>query len=93
MTSSSVLPLGDLAIDHEAEPLLEGECVSIRLSQLIVESLGHAGEAQRDEPFVAVIDEHEVSFLQVSECRALWEARYGGSWKWHHDVKEWQVVG
>ena len=42
---SSVLTLGDLAIDHEAKPLLEVECVGVWLPQLIVESLGHSREA------------------------------------------------
>jgi hypothetical protein len=58
----SVVALGDLAIDHEAEPLLEGERLAIGLAQLIVEGLGHAGEVQRHEAFVAGIGEHEVSF-------------------------------
>jgi hypothetical protein len=34
LTSFLFLALGDLAIDHEVEPLLEGECVGIRLPQL-----------------------------------------------------------
>ena len=79
-----VVPLGDLAIDHQAEPLLEGERGDIGLALLIVEGFGHAGEPEGGEAFMGVVDEHEVSFLLVSGssrgrgcCRAGWDRRRG----------------
>jgi hypothetical protein len=30
------------------------------------------------------------AFPSLLECRQTWEARNGGQWEWHHDVKEWQ---
>src|SRR5207253_9221941 len=62
--SPFVLPLGDLAVDHEAEPLLEGEYIGIGLLLLIVPGLGHTGETERDQTFVAVVGEHEVLLFQ-----------------------------
>jgi len=29
-------------------------------------------------------------FPPLSECRKLFEARYGGHWDWHCEIKEWQ---
>ena len=57
-----VLPLGRFAIDHQAEPLLEGERGDVGLASLIVEGLGHAGEPEGEETFLGVGDEHRVSF-------------------------------
>jgi hypothetical protein len=28
-------------------------------------------------------------FPSLSECRAIWSARYGGEWNWHRDLTEW----
>lgn len=46
---ASVVALGDLAIDHEGEPLFEGKGIDIGLPELIVEGLGHADEAECEE--------------------------------------------
>jgi hypothetical protein len=31
------------------------------------------------------------AFPALADCRRLWEARYGGTWNWLYDVKEWQL--
>lgn len=41
-----VLALGNLAIDEQPEPLLEGEPLDAALASLLVERLGHAGEGE-----------------------------------------------
>jgi hypothetical protein len=28
-------------------------------------------------------------FPSLADCRQAWEARNGGQWEWHHDVKSW----
>jgi hypothetical protein len=63
---SLVVALRDFAIDHEAEPHLEGERCGIGLALLIVEGFGHAGKSEGGEAFMGVVDEHEVSFWLVS---------------------------
>ena len=77
-----VVALCDLAVDHEAEPHLEGERCGIGLTQLIIEGLGHAGKPEGGKAFVGVVDEHEVSFWLVSGssrgrgcCRDGWDRR------------------
>ncbi len=54
--------LGGLAIDHQAEPLLEGESGDIGGSPLLLEGLGHAGKAKGDQAFVGGMGKHCVSF-------------------------------
>ena len=61
-----VVPLGDLAVDHEAEALLEGERGGIGLALLIVEGLGHASKPEGGEAFMGVVVKHEVSFWLFS---------------------------
>jgi hypothetical protein len=46
------------AIDHQVEPLFEGERGDVGLALLVVEGLGHAGEPESDETFVGVVAEH-----------------------------------
>ena len=77
-----VVALGDLAVDHQAEPHLEGQRGGIGLALLIVEGLGHAGKSEGGEAFMGVVDEHEVSFWLVSGssrgrgcCRDGWDRR------------------
>ena len=77
-----VVALCDLAVDHEAEPHLEGERGGIGLTLLIVEGFGHAGKPEGGEAFMGVVDEHEVSFWLVSGsshgrgcCRDGWDRR------------------
>ena len=47
-----VLALDRLAVDHQGETLLEGECGDVGLAALVVEGLGHAGQAEGDQAFV-----------------------------------------
>ena len=51
-------PFDDLAVDHQGEPLLEGERGGVGLAALIVEGLGHAGQAEGDRAFVGGLGEH-----------------------------------
>ena len=44
--------LDGLAIDQEAEPLLEGERSNSALRALLLECFGHAEETEGDEPVV-----------------------------------------
>jgi len=30
------------------------------------------------------------AFPPLAECRQAWERRNGGTWRWHHDVPEWE---
>jgi len=46
------LPLDGLAIDQEAEPLVEGERRHSGLRSLLLERFGHADETEGDEPVV-----------------------------------------
>jgi hypothetical protein len=57
-----VLPLGRFAIDHQAEPLLEGERGDVGLAELIVEGLGHAGEPEGGEAFMRAKPHPEQGF-------------------------------
>ena len=57
-----VVALGGLAVDHQAEALLEGERGDVGLALLILEGLGHAGKPEGGEAFVGGVDEHQVSF-------------------------------
>ena len=55
--------LGRLAIDHQADPLLEGEGGDVGRSALVLEGLGHSGQAEGDQTFMGGMGEHRVSFL------------------------------
>src|SRR6516164_4336900 len=59
-----VLALDGLAVDYESEPLFEVEGGEVALPSLFFERLGHAGEPERDQPFVTGMSEHRVSFRQ-----------------------------
>ena len=54
--------LDGLAIDEEAEPLLEGERSNSGLLPLLLERFGHADETEGDQPVVCGMWKH-VSFL------------------------------
>ena len=55
--------LGGLAIDHEAKPLLERQGGDVGRSPLVLEGLGHSGQAEGDQAFMGGVGEHRVSFL------------------------------
>ena len=57
------------AIDHEAEPLLEREGGDVGRSPLVLEGLGHAGQAEGDETFMRGVGEHLGSFLVSGSSR------------------------
>jgi hypothetical protein len=50
--------LGRLAVDHEVEPLLEGERGDVGRSTLFLERLGHVGQAEGDQSFMRGMGEH-----------------------------------
>ena len=49
---------GDLAVDQEAEAFLEGQGLGLRQVGLLGERLGHAEEAQLDQPVMGRMIEH-----------------------------------
>ena len=53
-----VLALDGLAIDEQAEPLLEGQRGDIGLQALLFERLRHAGEAEGQQAVVSWMREH-----------------------------------
>ena len=53
--------LGGFAIGHDADALLEGQGGEVRRGALFLEGLGHAGQAQGDQPFMGWVCEHRVS--------------------------------
>ena len=55
-----VLALDGLAVDHQREPLLEGERGDVGLSPLLLQRLGHAGEPERDQAVVGGMREHRI---------------------------------
>ena len=55
--------LGGLAVDKQAEPLLECEPVDVALIALLGECLGHAGEPERHQPVVRWMCEHVSSLF------------------------------
>src|SRR6202035_3224691 len=57
--------LDSLAIDEEAEPLLERERSTSGLLPLLLERFGHADETEGDQPVVCGMWKH-VSFLSLS---------------------------
>jgi hypothetical protein len=59
------LALDGLAIDQQAEPLLEGERHDSALLALLLEGFSHAGEAKGDQPVVGGMGQH-VGFLSLS---------------------------
>ena len=59
------LALGSLAIDEQAEPLLEGEPFDVALVSLLVERLGHAGEPERNETVASGMCEHACHLLLI----------------------------
>jgi hypothetical protein len=60
---------GRLAIDHQADPLLEGESGDVRRSALVLEGLGHSGQAEGDQTFMRGMGKHRVSFLFSGSSR------------------------
>jgi hypothetical protein len=52
------LALDGLAIDQEAEPLLEGERRDSALLALLFEGFGHAGKTKGDQPVVGGMGQH-----------------------------------
>jgi hypothetical protein len=58
-----VLAFDRLAVDHQAEPFLEGKGGYIRLPSLFFERLRHADEAERNEPLFGWMREHFCPFL------------------------------
>jgi hypothetical protein len=52
------LALGGLAVDQQAEPFLKAEGSDVGGSSLIVQRLGHAGQAERDQPLLGGVGEH-----------------------------------
>lgn len=53
--------LGGLAVGHDADPLLEAERRQVWGGSLLLEGLGHAGQAEREQSFMGGIGEHWVS--------------------------------
>ena len=53
-----VFSFDGLAIDEKPEPILEWKIANIRLSPLLFECLGHAGETERDKALVSWVREH-----------------------------------
>ena len=47
-----VVALGGFAVDQQPEALLERQSVEVGLSSLLLEGLGHAGQAEGDQAFV-----------------------------------------
>ena len=70
VTSRLVSLLDGLAIDEEAEPLLEGQRSNSGLLSLLLECFGHAEETEGDEPVVCGMWKH-VSFLCFRFTRSL----------------------
>jgi len=58
------LALDGLAIDQQAEPLLEGERHDSALLALLLEGFSHAGEAKGDQPVMGGMGQH-VGFLSL----------------------------
>ena len=61
--------LGRLAIDHQADPLLEREGGDVGRSALVLEGLGHSGQAEGDQTFMRWMGKHRVSFLVSGSSR------------------------
>jgi hypothetical protein len=53
-----------MASRHQAEPFFEVQSGEVALSSLFFQRLGHAGEPERDQPFVGGMSEHGRSFRQ-----------------------------
>ena len=62
VTSHLLFALDRLAIDEEAEPLLERERSNSGQRSLLLERFGHADETESDQPIVCGMWKH-VSFL------------------------------
>jgi len=54
----AVVPLGGLAIDQEAEALLEAQGLDLGGLGLLGQRLGHAGQPQLGQPFIGRMVEH-----------------------------------
>jgi hypothetical protein len=59
-----VLPFDDLAIDHQGETILERQGGDVGLAALLVEGLGHAGQAEGDEAIEGGMSKHGGTFRQ-----------------------------
>lgn len=57
------VPLGGFAVDEQAEALLEGHDLAGRGAALVVERLGHAGQAEGNEAVAGGMGEHDVGLL------------------------------
>jgi hypothetical protein len=53
--------LGGFAISHDADALFEAEGGEVGRGALFLEGIGHAGQAQGDQPFMGGVCEHRVS--------------------------------
>src|SRR3546814_20388832 len=79
---AAVVALGRLAIDHQAEALLEGQGLAVGQGELFGEGLGHAGEPAGGEAFVGVMDEHAVISWRSEERRVGYECVSTCSDRW-----------
>ena len=61
--TSRSFALDGLAIDQEAEPLLERERSNSALRSLLLERFGHADEAEGDQPVVCGMWKHVIMSL------------------------------
>lgn len=53
-----VLAFDDLAINHQGEAILEWESGDVGLAALVVEGLGHAGQAEGEQAIKGGMGEH-----------------------------------
>jgi hypothetical protein len=55
---AAVVAEGDLALEQESESVLEGEGVEIGHTELLLEGLGHPGEAELVKAFESLVGQH-----------------------------------